>query len=72
MSNQENTQPEIQIYIEQDLVIIFGIRYSLEIFRSFWFGPTGTWLRLDARADGVLTVTRASPGHGLEFDEIVG
>jgi len=51
----------------QDIVIdwvadtarIFGIRYSLEIFRTWATAPLGTALEIVGREDGTLTVRRA-------------
>lgn len=58
--NSEAAPLDIQHDAERDVVTICGIAYAGDLFRALGFGPIGTVLRIDKRADGVVTLTRAA------------
>lgn len=55
-----------------DVLTVDGIRYSAELFRIFAFCKQGTWLRLEKRQDGVVTVSTPGPELERKFDAIAG
>jgi hypothetical protein len=56
-----------------DLVIVCGVRYAGELFRSLGFAEPGTWLRIEGRRpDGTLTVFTVSDSVGRSFDAMSG
>lgn len=58
----------------RDVVTIEGVQYSGHLFRSLGlrgFEP-GTWLRIEQRADGLLTVYSVPEETERSFDAIAG
>lgn len=55
-----------------DLVVIDGLRYSGEVFRSLALVAPGTWFRVEGRCNN--TVHLFSPSEALEkaFDAMTG
>jgi hypothetical protein len=63
---------DIQVDEDREVVTICGARYSFEIFRTLGIAPPGTWLRIEDRKDGVVTVFRVSEETERSFDAITG
>jgi hypothetical protein len=55
-----------------DVVTVDGVCYAGHLFRTLSLCEPGTWLRLEARRDGVVSVF--TPGSELEraFDAMTG
>lgn len=45
------------------VVTIQGVRYAFELFNHLGFSSVGTVLRIDGRADGVVTLTKIEAPH---------
>lgn len=56
----------------RDVFTIYGVEYTAELFRSFGGAPPGSWLRIETRKDGVVTVYVPTPMNQRTFDAIVG
>lgn len=52
----------VEIDEQADIVTICGVRYSAELFRAFGFGPLGTWLRIERREGGAVTIFNLRAG----------
>ena len=55
-----------------DTVLIEGVTYSCEVFRCLALASPGSWLRIEERRDGVITVFSPSDETEKAFDLIVG
>lgn len=45
-----------QYDVTTDTVVIFGVRYAVELFKTLAFGPLGSTFRIVARNDGTVTL----------------
>ncbi len=48
----------VTVDIDADTITVFGIRYSLALFRLLGFAPLGTTFRILDRPDGTVTLLR--------------
>jgi hypothetical protein len=55
-------QDLIKIDIDHRIITIFGIRYSMEIFRHLGLGELGSWIQIVRRENGVVTCERGPVG----------
>lgn len=55
-----------------DIVRINGVPYAGMMFRALQLGQPGTWLRIEGRADDVLTVHSVPESVERTFDAIIG
>lgn len=58
----EPDQDFIKIDIDHRIITIFGIRYSMEIFRHLGLGELGSWIQIVRRENGVVTCERGPVG----------
>jgi hypothetical protein len=58
--------------VPSDLVYIEGIRYAGVVFRSMMLAEPGTWLRIEERRDGTITVYKPNDAVHRVFDTLVG
>ncbi len=58
--------------LEADLLIVNGVRYSGHLFRMLSLCEPGTWLRLESRRDGVVSVFSPSTDLERAFDAMTG
>ena len=56
----------------RDLLIVDGVRYSGQIFRTLALCEPGTWLRFEDRRDGVVSLFTPGPKLERAFDIITG
>lgn len=56
----------------RDIVTICGMRYTGSMFRALAFASPGTWLRINERGDGWLTVFNVADETERMFDAITG
>lgn len=56
-----NDDDTIAIDLSADTIRIFGMRYSLGLFRTLAFGAIGGVFRIVNRADGVVTLGTVEP-----------
>lgn len=54
------------------ITIINGIRYADSIFTSMAFSPVGSYMRIEARADGTITLRKFSPELEERFSSAAG
>lgn len=57
---------------DDDIVEIDGVRYQGELFRSLALAAPGTWLRIEERSRGVLSVRHVSDEQERTFDAMIG
>jgi hypothetical protein len=55
-----------------DELIVDGVRYSGHLFRTLALCEPGTWLRLEDRRDGVVSVFTPGPELERAFDAMTG
>lgn len=55
-----------------DTIEIEGVKYACSAFIALGFAPVGSWLRIDERRDGTLTVRRVSNELNQKFDRECG
>ena len=73
MSYQDAVMPLLIDYDEAtDIVRINGVPYAGMLFRALQLGQPGTWLRIEGRADDVLTVHSVPESVERTFDAIIG
>jgi hypothetical protein len=53
---------EIAIDVTNETIRLFGISYTLDMFRMLAFSEIGTRLRIEAREDGIITLLVIPPG----------
>lgn len=63
---------DVSINEAVDVVTICGIRYSGDLFRQMALAEPGTWLRIEGRKDGTLSVTCVNDETGRTFDLLTG
>ena len=54
---------------DTDVLDICGIRYSGALFRVIGYGPLGTWLRIEGRNDGAVTLRQFSKELQAKFEQ---
>ena len=52
---------EIAIDVVNETIRLFGVSYTLDMFRLLAFGEVGTRFRLMAREDGIITLLVIPP-----------
>lgn len=62
----------IEYHPDRDIVVIEGIHYAGELFRSLAFCDPGTWIRIMARTDGVLSLHAVPEETERMFDQLAG
>lgn len=73
MSYHDTVTPLLVDYEEAtDTVLINGVPYAGIMFRALQLGQPGTWLRIEGRADDVLTVHSVPESVERTFDAIIG
>lgn len=55
-----------------DTVTICGIKYSGIFFRTMAIAEPGTWLRIEGRKDGVISVFNPGDTNARSFDLLTG
>jgi hypothetical protein len=56
----------------RDVVTICGVQYTGHLFRELGLAASGSWLRIESRRDGVLTISNVATETERLFDLIVG
>ena len=54
-----------------DILTLYGVDYSMEVFRTLGIAQVGTWVRLDKREGSEITVTQAPKQLSAEFDRLL-
>jgi hypothetical protein len=62
------TNDDIAIDLASDTIRLYGIRYSLGVFRQLAFGPVGTVLCVARRDDETLTLKEVKLSGGFDAD----
>jgi len=57
---------------ERDLIWIEGIAYAGLFFRLLSIAEPGTWLRIEERSDGVISMSNTSDSLSRTFDALSG
>lgn len=57
---------------EDDVITIEGIAYSGELFRAAAFSNIGTWMRIEDRNNGSISVFSPNDGTASLFDAMTG
>lgn len=60
----------IEIDHDGDKLTAFGISYDIEMFRMLAFAEPGTWMRIEEKRDGRLTICRVGEEEERAFDFI--
>jgi hypothetical protein len=53
-----------------DVLTVEGVSFSGELFRAFGLVQPGTWLRVEERCNGVITVYQPAAELAAKFDEL--
>jgi hypothetical protein len=56
MSGLLALSPDIELDLQNDVIVLYGVRYSLEVFRALGLAKLGTVLRIVGRDNGVVAV----------------
>jgi hypothetical protein len=61
---------DVSLDIERDVITLYGVNYSLQLFHSLAFLPIGTVVEIVARKDGTLTLKEPpAPSHVSQKEE---
>ncbi len=66
------SRPTVEFDDSTGVMTINGVRLSYGACAALGFGPIGSYLRIDERRDGTVTLTMFSPELRREFDRIAG
>lgn len=65
-------RPTIEWDDDRGAVVIAGVRYAYGYFNALGSLPVPSFIRIDARHDGTLTVTMFSPALQADFAKAAG
>lgn len=51
-------------------ITIYGVKYSVDLFRALAFSPLGSWFRIDGRWSGNVSIRRVTPDLERQFDDL--
>jgi hypothetical protein len=69
--NNKNESLTINYDTQSDVLTVNDMRYSSDIFRALSRWAEGTWMRIEKRSDGVVTVFSPPPNLVEKFNNMV-